>query len=191
VLFIFCVFQALGAFFNEHDQEANHANPIHAQQQIVNPKTGRRERIMVNLEAIYPDGHEKGREYSLEELRARGQGSLDIDWNEIRKRRHEKVEKQSPIPEIDLLSLGEDREVPKFTNASPRPAKMPIFEDFESAVKPVKIPIYDDGDTAAAQNQAIANKKKGRREDRANRTQKIQVMEVRAEPQTGRHCDST
>jgi checkpoint serine/threonine-protein kinase len=186
VLFFFCVIQALGAFFNELDQEANHANSIHAQQQTVNPKTGRRERIMVNLEAIYPDGHEKGREYCLEELRARAQGSLDIDWNEMRQRKPKKVEERSPIPEIDLLSFENDHEASKSTNASAQPGKMSIFEDVGPAIKPVKIPIYDDGDTAAAHKEANATKKKARREERANRTQKIEVMEVRAEPKTGR-----
>jgi checkpoint serine/threonine-protein kinase len=189
---VFYVFQALGASFNEHEheQEARNAKSMHPHQQTVNPKTGRRERIVVDLEAVYPDGNEKGREYCLEEIRARAQGLLDIDWNELRKKKVEKVVEQSPI---DLLLPGEEGElIHDTTNTTkPQPAKISIFEDATPAIKPVKIPIYDDENIPNAQKEAAVMKKKARREERANRTQKIQVLEVRAEPQTGEFAWST
>lgn len=43
----------------------------------VNPKTGKAERVFVNLEAVYPDG---GHEFSFEELRARRRGWSTQDW---------------------------------------------------------------------------------------------------------------
>jgi checkpoint serine/threonine-protein kinase len=187
MLLFFCVFQALGAAFHEHDQDENHAPSIHAQQQIVNPKTGRRERIVVNLEAIYPDGHEKGREYCLEELRARAQGSLDIDWNQMRRAKPEKVQESLATPDVEL-SVG-DIPIHRPNDDSARSTKIPIFEDVGPTVKPVKIPIYDGEDPAIAEAEAGIIKKRARREERANRTQKIQVMEVRAEPQTGESAE--
>jgi checkpoint serine/threonine-protein kinase len=151
----------------------------------VNPKTGRRERIVVSLEAIYPDGHEKGREYCLEEIRAGAQGSLDIDWNQMRRRKPENVAESPRIQDVNL-SAGEHEDAIHESNViSTRSTKIPIFEDAGPPVKPVKIPIYGGEDPIVAETEAGVLKRKARREERANRTQKIQVMEVRAEPQTG------
>ncbi|KAH8676039.1 Mad3/BUB1 homology region 1-domain-containing protein [Xylariales sp. PMI_506] len=49
-------------------------------QVIVNPVSGRRERVFVNLEAVYPTPEEPGTELSFEELWAAGRGWLDVDW---------------------------------------------------------------------------------------------------------------
>ncbi|KAL8999212.1 MAG: hypothetical protein Q9169_001877 [Polycauliona sp. 2 TL-2023] len=50
------------------------------QQQITNPKTGKTERVFVNLEAVYPNPNDPIEEYSFEELRARHRGWMDRDW---------------------------------------------------------------------------------------------------------------
>ncbi|KAL8771897.1 MAG: hypothetical protein Q9209_002835 [Squamulea sp. 1 TL-2023] len=50
------------------------------QQQITNPKTGRTERVFVNLEAVYPNPNDPTEEFSFEELRARSRGWVDKDW---------------------------------------------------------------------------------------------------------------
>lgn len=49
-------------------------------QVIVNPASGRRERVFVNLEAIYPTPEEPGTELSFEEIWAAGRGWLDCSW---------------------------------------------------------------------------------------------------------------
>lgn len=47
----------------------------------VNPRTGKVERVFVDLEAIYPDPHNPKAEMSLEELRAQKRGWMDINWS--------------------------------------------------------------------------------------------------------------
>ncbi|KAH8159605.1 hypothetical protein CIB48_g8645 [Xylaria polymorpha] len=51
-------------------------------QVIVNPQNGRRERIYVNLEAVYPTPEEPGTELSFEELWAASRGWLDVYWDD-------------------------------------------------------------------------------------------------------------
>ncbi|KAI1433037.1 Mad3/BUB1 homology region 1-domain-containing protein [Xylaria sp. CBS 124048] len=51
-------------------------------QVIVNPQNGKRERIHVNLEAVYPTPEEPGTELSFEEIWAATRGWLDACWDE-------------------------------------------------------------------------------------------------------------
>jgi checkpoint serine/threonine-protein kinase len=50
------------------------------EQITVNPRTGRNERIFVNLEAVYPTPEQTGTEQSFEELRAASRGWLLKTW---------------------------------------------------------------------------------------------------------------
>lgn len=47
---------------------------------MVNPKTGKAERVFVNLEAVYPNPNEPTLEFSFEELRAINRGWAGRDW---------------------------------------------------------------------------------------------------------------
>ena len=70
-------------------------------QMIVNPVSGKRERIYVNLEAVYPTPEEPGTELSFEELWAANRGWLDANWDD------ESIveDRQPPADEnVDLLS---------------------------------------------------------------------------------------
>lgn len=73
---------------------------------IVNPHSGRRERIFVNLEAIYPTPEVPGTELSFEELWAANQGWLDVAWDDESMAGAE--DEQAPTdennPDVDLLS---------------------------------------------------------------------------------------
>ncbi|KAI0817912.1 Mad3/BUB1 homology region 1-domain-containing protein [Xylaria sp. FL0064] len=51
-------------------------------QVIVNPQSGKRERIYVNLEAVYPSPEEPGTELSFEELWAANRDWLDARWDD-------------------------------------------------------------------------------------------------------------
>ncbi|KAI1345227.1 Mad3/BUB1 homology region 1-domain-containing protein [Xylariaceae sp. FL0016] len=51
-------------------------------QVIINPASGKRERVFVNLEAVYPTPEEPGTELSFEELWAGNRGWLDINWDD-------------------------------------------------------------------------------------------------------------
>ncbi|KAL9035806.1 MAG: hypothetical protein Q9214_006423, partial [Letrouitia sp. 1 TL-2023] len=50
------------------------------QQEVRNPKTGKIERVYVNLEAVYPNPHDATEEMSFEELRAKARGWTDRRW---------------------------------------------------------------------------------------------------------------
>lgn len=67
-------------------------------QVIVNPVNGRRERVYVNLEVLYPTPEEPGSELSFEEVWAMTRGWLDHSWDE------------SPLldvePAVDVENLG-------------------------------------------------------------------------------------
>lgn len=54
--------------------------PEHRVREAVNPRTGRRERVFVNLEAVYPDYKNPNHEVSFEELRAISRGWMGKNW---------------------------------------------------------------------------------------------------------------
>lgn len=70
-------------------------------QVIVNPQSGKRERVFVNLEAIYPTPEEPGTELSFEELWAASRGWLDVCW-EDESIIEEEIANEHPS-EVDLL----------------------------------------------------------------------------------------
>ncbi|KAK5632923.1 hypothetical protein RRF57_008638 [Xylaria bambusicola] len=67
-------------------------------QVILNPQNGKRERIHVNLEAVYPTPEEPGTELSFEELWAASRGWLDACWDEesLVDRQHEVADENTP-----------------------------------------------------------------------------------------------
>lgn len=54
--------------------------PEHRVREAVNPRTGRRERVFVDLEAVYPDYKNPNHEVSFEELRAISRGWGARNW---------------------------------------------------------------------------------------------------------------
>ena len=54
--------------------------PEHRIREAVNPRTGRRERVFVDLDAVYPDIANPGNELSFEELRAMSRGWMSKNW---------------------------------------------------------------------------------------------------------------
>ncbi|OJJ45422.1 hypothetical protein ASPZODRAFT_134075 [Penicilliopsis zonata CBS 506.65] len=54
--------------------------PEHHVREAINPRSGRRERVFVDLEAVYPDRRNPNHEISFEELRAMNRGWMDMDW---------------------------------------------------------------------------------------------------------------
>jgi hypothetical protein len=105
-------------------------------QVILNPQNGKRERIYVNLEAVYPTPEEPGTELSFEELWAANRGWLDVSWDEedIVDEHHQHNEekplpmevldravKQKLVIHRDLVALDENGALKSFS--SPKPAK--------------------------------------------------------------------
>ncbi|KAL2821006.1 Mad3/BUB1 homology region 1-domain-containing protein [Aspergillus cavernicola] len=54
--------------------------PEHRVREAVNPRTGRKERVFVDLAAVYPDYKNPNHEVSFEELRAMKRGWMDTNW---------------------------------------------------------------------------------------------------------------
>jgi checkpoint serine/threonine-protein kinase len=54
--------------------------PEHHVREAVNPRTGRRERVFVDLESVYPDPSNPAHEVSFEELRALKRGWMSKNW---------------------------------------------------------------------------------------------------------------
>ncbi|KAI0400523.1 Mad3/BUB1 homology region 1-domain-containing protein [Xylaria palmicola] len=80
-------------------------------QVIVNPQNGKRERIYVNLEAVYPYPEEPGTELSFEELWAASRGWLDACWDSesLVDYQHEAVDENTPP--VEVLSRGIDQKL--------------------------------------------------------------------------------
>ncbi|KAI1382263.1 Mad3/BUB1 homology region 1-domain-containing protein [Hypoxylon crocopeplum] len=72
-------------------------------QVVVNPHSGKRERVFVNLEAIYPTPEEPGTELSFEELWALNQGWLDVCWEDDGLIEEQELAADQ-LPAVDLLS---------------------------------------------------------------------------------------
>ncbi|KAL8638572.1 MAG: hypothetical protein Q9228_004289, partial [Teloschistes exilis] len=132
------------------------------QQQIMNPKTGRVERVFVNLEAVYPNPDNPAEEYSFEELRAKSRGWLNRDWAAEKKRE----ERQK------LLSRRDERRSSPLEIEDPsalirgNKKEQSISQDTtEQSVEPLPVEDMTQG-------------------TRARKSRRIKVMEVKGETQT-------
>ncbi|KAI0196864.1 Mad3/BUB1 homology region 1-domain-containing protein [Astrocystis sublimbata] len=105
-------------------------------QVIVNPQNGKRERIYVNLEAVYPFPEEPGTELSFEELWAASRGWLDAIWDDesFDEYQHEVADENAPMEvlrehvEAKLVIHRDTVSVPVDENGAlikenPKPAK--------------------------------------------------------------------
>lgn len=169
---------------DSHDENTP-SHPLRDHQQAVNPRTGRLEVVFVDLASVYPNRESPmSEEYSFEELRAKHRGWLDRDWASIRRQERDRKEE---VVETEFIAKP------------PKPTTSPlaILRDTEGHSKPRTIPLKGsvDDDVANDENvppsQAEIDKAKAarraRREERANRTRKIKVMdtkEVKGETQT-------
>ena len=162
-------------------------HPLRDHQQALNPKTGRLEVVFVDLEKVYPNLEKPmSEEYSFEELRAKHRGWLDHDWAAVRRKEREQAQR--------IAEATANAKAPK-----PK-ASLVMMRDLEQPPKPQTVPLKGsiDDDAANDENmppsQADIEKtkaaKKARREERANRTRKIKVMdvkEIRGETQTSKY----
>lgn len=137
---------------------------------VVNPRTGRTERVFVNLELVYPNPENMAEEYCFEELRAASRG-----WLQDKRQRQQGVQassmkqKRPKMPAVEttttLIPLAggepEDEQIARGTDQS------------------LKIG-NENGPPASSDEAERQLMKRLRREERANRTRRI-----RAETQTG------
>jgi checkpoint serine/threonine-protein kinase len=210
---------------NEHLE----AHPMREHQQAINPKTGRVERVHVNLEYVYPNPEDPTEEYSFEELRAMHRGLYD--WAAIRQKEEQMKQPRKAEVFVDPAPQEKPSKAEVFVDATPqeKPKKAEVFVDPAPQEKPRKAEVYTDpvlqqqSESSSSATQGSENaprqprtvplkgsvddenandenmppsqterenakaSKKARREERANRTRKIQVMdvkEIRSETQT-------
>jgi checkpoint serine/threonine-protein kinase len=82
-------------------------NELHNGRETVNPRTGKVERVFVNLEAIYPDRENPSHEMSLEELRAVSRGWMDKDWSRQRRKVLKEVPGNVPCRDPPTENVGD------------------------------------------------------------------------------------
>src|SRR5690349_5414256 len=82
-------------------------NKLHNGRETVNPRTGKVERVFVNLEAIYPDRLNPSHEISLEELRAASRGWMDKDWSKQRKKALKEISGNVPCRDPPTQNSGD------------------------------------------------------------------------------------
>ena len=137
----------------------------------MNPRTGKVERVFVNLEAVYPNPNDPNEEYSFEELRAKRRGWLDKSWS-----------RDVIIPRGPEEQYKQDGE--GFDN-------VPFTEGVETEENSVhalgvreQLNIAEPG-TEQERTEIIANEYGGR-DDRSTKPRKKRIMEVKAEAQTSK-----
>ncbi|KAL8692705.1 MAG: hypothetical protein Q9218_002326 [Villophora microphyllina] len=143
------------AIFKDEPERENLAE----QQQITNPRTGKIERVFVNLEAVYPNPEDPAEEYSFEELRARSRGWANRNWAVERS--------QAQIQEL-LINADED---PSLAVEKVEPSNTTNENTTEEAVSHAQtmepVPIED-------MTQGT----------KARKSRRTKVMEVKGETQT-------
>ena len=138
----------------------------HSEPAVVNPKTGKAERVFVNLEAVYPDESRPDLEYCFEELRAMSRGWANRDWR--------------PKPASPLRTIS--------SNIQPSPsvrASQSKEQDVESVTEQVreKLVLTDENSSVLpdSSSQQIDVK-----ETKPPKQRRIKVREIKQEAQTGK-----
>lgn len=176
---------------------------FHEKQTTTNPKTGRSECVFVNLEAVYPNADDPmSVEFCFEELRARHRGWMDRDWGRerreaqemakaaMKKTKAEKQQAQDKKPskglqifiDEDTISAKKLAEHDQIDVAIRRKPETVATNDENQVPEPLLL--QQEEPAAQASEPPAKSTKKVRKEDKGNRTRKIRVMEVKAEPQT-------
>lgn len=129
----------------------------------MNSKTGRPERVFVNLEAVYPNSANPSDEMSFDELRAIHRGWADKDWREESKRA------------LQAISGNAQRSAPSLTDAvmdklSKELEKKACIDENESSLQSTP--------TSNSQNQS--------QEVRPAKQRRMKIREVKQETQTSK-----
>jgi checkpoint serine/threonine-protein kinase len=132
-------------------------------QEVRNPRTGKIERVFVNLEAVYPNPNDSNEEMSFEELRAQSRGWTSRNWAA------EKLHKQ--VEDVGSKVSGGDLD----GQAADLLLDLMHVQDGE----------HDSSVTETAVVRVDEMPEGSSRVSRTGRTKKMKIMEVKAETQTG------
>lgn len=141
---------------------------------MTNVKTGKVERVFVNLEAVYPNENDPNEEVSFEELRAKSRGWLSRDWAaESRQRVAE--ERQQLAIEKELI--------PAISNMG-QPVEVVENSSSQQDTQPGKD--TQDGLGTTLENTLTVDIGQ---EGRSGRPRKTKLREVKGETQTSMYRD--
>ena len=129
----------------------------------INPKTGKAESVLANMEAVYPDWPNMNTEMSFEELRAAHRGWMSKDWSADN--REVLLGQEHTAQEIVEANYVEPPDLVEESHAIAVEEHLIVEEEYE---------VHLEGRA----------EKEGSRESRNGRQKKMKVMEVRGEPQT-------
>lgn len=153
-------------------------------QQTVNPRTGKIERVFVNLEAVYPNAEDPlAAEFCFEELRAAHRGWMKYDWAAINRQEAESQKQERAKKE------NQERMALKPKENTQSPVKGPAATLAKGLKQSLVLNDVNDENAPPSQEEIQRAKmlKKQRKEERANRTRKIKVVEeVQNETQTSK-----
>lgn len=163
---VFCVFQTSTSPSPSGRPQAIITNNIpipRNEKETVNPRTGKVERVFVNLEAIYPDPENPHVEMSLEELRAFSRGWMDRDWSRQEKEPLKEISANVPYRDPPTHRYGED--------GVDKSISTPLKE---------KLVIHNQSPQLEDPHGAEVN-----RDCKGSKSRRLKVREVKGETQTG------
>ena len=134
---------------------------------MTNPRTGKIERVFVNLEAVYPNPNDPSEEMSFEELRAKSRGWLEKDW----------VVERSKEPASTAPTLEQEH------IASPTTVVDEAGGDTQESQPCSDASQNIDGRIELKSSKDVS------RESKSGRPKKMKVMEVKGETQTSKFLD--
>lgn len=112
-----------------------------------NPANGKKERVFVDLQAVYPSPEEPGTELSFEEIWAANRGWLDQTWDDQLVVNYPGDDEDSPTVHIgvnmvvhhDVVTLDENGRVPEQSHAG-RSKKKKVMEVNETQISKSDLP---------------------------------------------------
>ena len=132
----------------------------HLEPAVINPKTGKAERVFVNLEAVYPNADDPALEISFEELRAIKRGWAARDW------------RQPPAGPLRVISGNVQSSPPKPSGAKEAPVE-------ESGVD-TRQNLGLEGENSSQIQPTEA------KETKPTKPRRVKVREIKQEAQTGK-----
>jgi len=151
---------------NTKDQpQVQRSVPDHHVREAVNPRTGRRERVFVNLEAVYPDYKNPSYEISFEELRATSRGWMQKDWRS----------QKTVLKEVSGNATGRNPSLPDERQQS---ADKALAVEMSRKLTLEEKSSHQQPETVELQEQP--------RDGKAGKARKIKVREI-GETQTSKH----
>ena len=135
---------------------------------VVNPKTGKAERVFVNLEAVYPNEDDPSQEFSFEELRAIKRGWAAKDW------------RRRPASPLRTISIN----IQPSPSVTVTPRDSQVTEDLSQEVQQ-KLVINDEN---SSQLQMSDEQHAEIKETKPAKAKRIKIREIKQEAQTGMLC---